>query len=238
MKQTLPGLERQYVMALRRHLKREVARAMPPCGAALKLGRQAVALGLETLDLARIHAVALTTLKIPSHRNGLAKRAEAFFAEAITPIERTHRAALEAGVRLGRLNRELGRRTAALTNSNQSLQQGIVQRKTAQQAFKKSGDHSRTLLKESRRLQQHLQRLTRQILSAHEDKRKQVSRDLRDEIAQTLLGIHVRLLTLKKGAEVNAGSLKKEIASTQRLVDNSVRSIKRFACEFRIHHRM
>jgi signal transduction histidine kinase len=139
---------------------------------------------------------------------------------------------------VGQLNRKLGRRTAALVDSNQSLQKGIVERKTAQQAFRKSGDHSRTLLKESRRLQKHLQRLTRQILSAHEDKRKQVSRDLREEISQTLLGIHVRLLTLKKAAVANAGGLEKEIASTQRLVDNSVRSINSFAREFRIRHRI
>jgi signal transduction histidine kinase len=92
-------------------------------------------------------------------------------------------------------------------------------------------------LKESRRLQKHLQRLTRQILSAQEDKRKKISCDLHDEIAQTLLGINVRLLTLKKEATVNAHGLKKEIVSMQRLVKQSVRAINRFAHEFGIHHR-
>jgi signal transduction histidine kinase len=106
-----------------------------------------------------------------------------------------------------------------------------------EQALKKSGEHSRKLLKESRRLQKHLQRLTHQLLLAQEDKRKKISRDLHDEIAQTLLGINVRLLTLKKEAAIDAGGLKKEIASTQRLVDKSVKSIKRFAREFGIHHR-
>ena len=89
-------------------------------------------------------------------------------------------------------------------------------------------------MKESRRLQKHLQRLTHQILSAQEDKRKKISRELQDEIAQTLLGINVRLLTLKKAAAANAEGLKKEIASTQRLVDKSVKTIKRFAREFGI----
>jgi signal transduction histidine kinase len=124
-----------------------------------------------------------------------------------------------------------------LAASHRSLKQGIVQRKTAEQALKKSGEHSRKLLKESRDLQKHLQRLTHQILSAQEDKRKKVSRDLHDEIAQTLLGINVRLLTLKKEATVNARGLKKEIASTQRLVKQSVQTINRFAHEFGIHHR-
>jgi signal transduction histidine kinase len=106
-----------------------------------------------------------------------------------------------------------------------------------EQALKKSVEHSRKLLKESRDLQKHLQRLTHQILSAQENKRKRISRDLHDEIAQTLLGINVRLLTLKKEAANDASGLKKEIASTQQLVDKSVKSIKRFAREFGIHHK-
>jgi signal transduction histidine kinase len=91
-------------------------------------------------------------------------------------------------------------------------------------------------LEESRRLQKHLKQLTHQILSAQEEKRKKISRDLQDEIAQTLLGINVRLLTLKKEAAVNTEGLKKEIAGTQRLVDMSMKSIKRFAREFGNHH--
>ena len=55
-------------------------------------------------------------------------------------------------------------------------------------------------MKESWRLQKHLRHLTHQILSAQEEKRKKISRELQDEIAQTLLGINVRLLTLKKEA--------------------------------------
>ena len=64
-----------------------------------------------------------------------------------------------------------------------------------------------------------------------ETKRKKISHDLQDEIAQTLLGINVRLLTLKKEALVNAEGFKKAIATTQWLVDKSVRSIRRFARE-------
>jgi len=122
--------------------------------------------------------------------------------------------------RLSRLNQTLGRRTVDLAASQRSLKQDVVQRKTVEQALKKSGEHSRKLLKESLDLQKHLRRLTHQILSAQEDKRKKISRDLHDEIAQTLLGINVRLLTLKKEAAVDTDGLKKEIVSTQRLVDN------------------
>ena len=234
MKRNLTALSRRYVTALRKHLKQGPRAGLQP---AHDLGCQAAALNLETLDVARIHDGALAALEISSSRDGLIKRAEIFFNETITPIEETHRAALKVNDRLNRLNQTLGRRTVDLAASNRSLKQGIIQRKTAEQALKRSGEHSRKLLKESRRLQKHLQRLTHQLLAAQEDKRKKISRDLHDEIAQTLLGINVRLLTLKKEAAINASGLKKEIASTQRLVDKSVKSIKRFAREFSIHNR-
>jgi signal transduction histidine kinase len=123
-----------------------------------------------------------------------------------------------------------------LAASNRSLKQGIAQRKTVEQALKNRGEHFKKLLKESEALQKYLQHLTHQILSAQEDKRREISRDLQDEIAQTLLGINVRLLTLKKEAAVNAKGLQKEIASTQRLVDMSVNSLDRFAREFGKHY--
>ena len=236
MKKKLTALSRRYVAALQKHLQQR-PRAMPPCGTALALGRQAAALNLETLDVARIHEDALATLEASRSRDGLIKRAEIFFTEAIIPIEETHQAALKTNVRLNRLNQTLGRRTVDLAASHRSLKLGVVQRKAVEAALKKSGEHSRKLLKESLRLQKHLQRLTHQILSAQEDKRKKISRDLHDEIAQTLLGINVRLLTLKKEAAINAGGLQKEIVGTQELVDKSVKSIKRFAREFGIHHR-
>ena len=233
MKRKLNTLSRRYVAALRKHLKQGPQASLQP---ALRLGRQAAAIGLETLDMARIHEGALATLEASSSRDGIIKRAGIFFAEAITPIEQTHRAALKANARLSQLNNTLGRRTVNLAASNRSLKQGIVRRKAVEQALKKSAGHYARLLKKSRRLQQYLQHLTHQILSAQEDKRKKISRELHDEIAQTLLGINVRLLTLKKAAAVNTGGLKKEIASTQRLVKQSVKTMNRFAREFGKQH--
>ena len=226
-------LSQRYRALLREHLKQGPRASLRP---ARGLGRQAVAIGLETLDLARIHAEALATIEGSSSRDGIIERAEIFFTEAITPIEETHRAALKANVRLSQLKKRLSRRTMDLAASNRSLKQGIAQRKTVEEALKKRGEHANKLLKESLALQNHLQHLTHQLLSTQEDKRKEISRELQDEIAQTLLGINVRLLTLKKEAAVNAKGLQKEIVSTQRLVDMSVKSIDRFAREFGKHH--
>jgi signal transduction histidine kinase len=126
------------------------------------------------------------------------------------------------------------RKTSALAGqclaaSRRSLEQGIGLRKTMEKALKQSGKRDKALLKQSLVLQTQLRRLTHQILSGQEAERKKVSHELRDEIAQTLLGINVRLLTLKKAAQGNRATLKKEIASAQRLVQKSARSINKFA---------
>ena len=232
MKQKLIRLSQRYVAALRKHLK-PGPRAIPPCGAALRLGRHAVTLGIETLELARIHERALTTLELSKSKNGFIKRAEIFFTEAITPIVETHRAARQSKVQLNRLNETLGRRTVELAATNRQLQRGIVRRKSVEAALKKSGIHYTRLLKDSLQLQEGLRQLTHRVLMAQEDERKKISHELQDEIAQTLLGINVRLLTLKQEARSNTRGLKNEIASTQRLVIKSAKSVRRVAREFR-----
>lgn len=219
--------------ALRQHLKQGPRASFR---SARGLGHQAASLGLEILDLARIHEEAFAALEASSSKDGFVERAGLFFKEALTPIEKSHRPALKDGLRLNQLNKALDRRKEDLAASNKSLKQSIVRRRSAEAALKKSGGHSQKLLEESRRLQKDLRRLTHQILMAQEDKRKKISRDLQDEIAQTLLGINVRLLTLKKEAADNAQGFKKDIAGTQRLVDKSVKSIRRFAREFVKNH--
>jgi len=233
MKRKLTRLSRGYATALHKHLQQGPRASLQP---AHDLGRRALAIGLETLDVARIHDAALATLEASSRKDGIIKRAEIFFSETITPIEETHRAALKANARLNQLNNTLGRRTVDLAASNRFLKRGIVQRKTVEKALKKSAGHYARLVKESRRLQKHLRHLTHQILSAQEEERKKTSRELHDEVAQTLLGINVRLLTLKKDATANKEGLKKEIASTQRLVRKSVKTMGRFAREFGKQH--
>jgi signal transduction histidine kinase len=233
MKRKLSKLSRRYAAALRKHLKQGPEASLQP---ARGLGCKAVSLGLETLDVARIHAEALARLEAASSRNGIIKRAEIFFAEAVTPIEKTHGAARKASLHLRQLNKTLSRRTVDLASTNRSLKQSIGRRKTVEQALQKSGGDAEKLLEESRRLQKHLQHLTHRIMAAQEDKRKKISHELQDEIAQTLLGINVRLLTLKKEAAVNDKRLKKHIANTQLMVDKSVKGIKRFAREFGKDH--
>lgn len=230
MKQKLNGLSQRYLTALRKHLQPGRRESFQP---ALRLGRQAVADGLETLDLARIHEQALATLELSRGGNGRLKRAEIFFNEVLTPIVETHRAARQSKIELHRLNETLGRRTAELAATNRQLQRGIVRRKSVEAVLRRSSARYRKLLKDSLHLQEGLRQLTHKVLTAQEVERRKISRELQDEIAQTLLGINVRLLTLKKEARNNTWGLKNEIASTQRLVVKSARSVRRVAREFR-----
>jgi len=229
MKQKTTGLSRRYETALRKYLKAGSRVNLQP---ALGLGRRAVVLGLETLELARIHERAVVTLEAANGQDGIAGRAQIFFTEAIIPIVETHRAAQQSKIQLNRLNEKLGRRTVELAATNRLLQRGIVRRKSVEAALKISGIHYAKLLKDSLQLQEGLRQLTHQVLAAQEDERKKISHELQDEIAQTLLGINVRLLTLKQEARTNTKGLKNEIASTRRLVLNSAKSVRRVAREF------
>jgi signal transduction histidine kinase len=203
MKQKLKRLSQHYVTGLQKYLRQGPRADLQP---ALGLGRRAVALGLETLELARIHERAVARLELSSRKNGFIKRAESFFAEALAPIVETHRAARQSKIDLNRLNATLSLRTVELAASNRQLQRGIVRRKRVEAALKKSGEHY--------------------------SKRKKISIELQDEIAQTLLGINVRLVSLKQEARSNTRGLKSEIASTQRLVAKSAKSVRRAAREY------
>ena len=233
MKRKLSALSKRYLAALRKHLKQGPRASLSP---ARRLGRQAVAIGLETLDVARMHERALARLELLSSRDGFIERADMFFTETITPIEETHRAELKASRRLDKLNKALSRRTAALGAANESLTRGIVRRKTVELALNKSREHYKSLLRESLALQKHLRYLTHQTLLAQEDSRKRISHELQNEIAQTLLGINVRLLTVKQAAGLNAKSLQKELGGTERLVNLSAKTIEGVVREFAKHH--
>jgi len=223
-------LSARYLAALRIHLKPGARASLLP---ALKLGRQAVALGLETLELARIHEQSLAALESSNGYDGLGKRAGIFFAEAITPIVGTHRAALDSKIELNRLNLTLNKRTVELAATNVLLKRGIIRRRKVEAALKKSGEHYTRLLKDSLQLQEGLRQLTHQVLATQENERREISHELQNEVAQTLLGINVRLLSLKQEARTNTKGLKNEIASTQRLVAQSARSVRRVARQFK-----
>jgi hypothetical protein len=208
--------------------------------AAHRLGRQAVSLGMETLDIARIHELALSTLAATGGTSWLApgpiNHSKRFFEEAIVPIERTHGPVLLAEARVTRLTQTLRQRMKQATASIRQLEKGVARRQAAETALKKSIQTRAGLLAEAQRLRLHLQNLTHDILSAQEAERKTNGRQLRDDIAQLLLAIQIRLLALNGAVTANSDNMKNEIAETQRIVKQSVRTVQRLSPEVEVHH--
>lgn len=224
----LRALARRYTDALARHLE---SAAVNWREIALALGRAAVLLQVETYDLARIHQTALVTARATTPSRQRAKRATQFFAAANEPIGKTHQASRTTQVQITRLKEDLAQRTRELAESSRELSRGIARRRQMQNAFAQRSLNYKKSLEESLLLQRRLRLLIHQVLAAQESDRQEISRKLHDDIAQTLLGINVRLLSLKLEAKSKTKGLKQEISNTQRLVTSSVRSVRRVVRE-------
>lgn len=213
------GLSRRYSTALRRYLRQGRRASLRP---AWKLGREALAAGLGTVDVSEIHRQAMIRL---GTSDGVVGRAKVFLVEALTPIHNHGH--------LPRLIATIRRRNWELAAANRHAKQETVRRKGVETALRKSEQHNSLLLKEAIHMQDHLRHLSRRVLSAQEEERKQISRELHDEIGQILTGVTVRLATLRKEAAANTKGLEKKIASTQRLLERTMKIVHRFARELR-----
>jgi PAS domain S-box-containing protein len=128
---------------------------------------------------------------------------------------------------------EVQRRLEALGVENRELTLEIVRRQVVEEALKRSKQNQSQLLKESQHMQEQLRHLTHRVLHAQEEERRRISRELHDEITQTLVGINVHLESLAQQTMVNPLRLKQRIARTQRLVEKSVGIVHQFARELR-----
>lgn len=124
-------------------------------------------------------------------------------------------------------------KTHQLAIANRLLKREVFRRLAVEESLKNKELHYVKLLSQSRLMQEQLRHLSHQILSAQENERKKISRELHDVIAQTLTGINIRLIALKKEAALNTKGLGHNIARTQRLVEKSVDIVQRFARELR-----
>ncbi len=233
-KRLCSSLAPRYRKALHTHLKSPGAASRRRATA---IGRSAQSSGLVTLDLAIIHEQAVVALAADFHfaspRNSALRQASEFFTCALIPLERAQSVAREAHDNLILRNQILSRHAKALALGNRRLEREVVRRKAAVVLAHDSKERYRVLFLESQVMQKKLRNLTRQIITAQEEERREISRELHDDVVQTLVGINVELSALGKGASVGLKALKAKIARTQRLVTNSVNAVHRFARELR-----
>lgn len=120
-----------------------------------------------------------------------------------------------------------------ISAENKALQHEIIRRQVVEENLKQSEQKTLFLLEQSRGMQEQLQLLSRRVLTVQEEERKRISRELHDEITQTLIGINVHLETLSRDVQIDPKALQKKIAQTQKLVEKSVTIAHRFAQELR-----
>ncbi len=121
---------------------------------------------------------------------------------------------------------EVLERMKGLAATNRDLKLEIARREIAEAARKKSEA-------EARHMQEQLRHLSHQLLLAQEEERKRISRELHDEIVQTLVGINVHLASLTVRKPFDLKNLRSKISSTRRMVEKSVEIVHRFARELR-----
>jgi two-component system, NarL family, sensor histidine kinase DegS len=124
-------------------------------------------------------------------------------------------------------------RQQASNGGRRCLEREIRRRQAAEAATRRGREQYDKLFSESRIMQGQLRDLTHRVISAHEEERKEISRELHDDIVQGLIGINIELSALSKEAPSKASAIRPQIARIQRMVNDSVDSLHRFARELR-----
>ena len=233
MKHTPPSFSRIYQAALKFHIDQKLR---PDPEVVKKIGTKARVADLAILDFAKLHEHILVMEILPScpvkKQPALIRHAGNFFA-AIVASASIGEEGKRDSTRLGKMIESLSVRTVELAAANRQLGLEIIQRKKVEMALRKSERDLLKSLEKSEVLKEQTRNLSRQILTAQEEERKKISRELHDVIAQALLGINVRLATLTIQAGKNNKELVRNIAMTQKMVTKSAEIVHQFARNLR-----
>ncbi len=197
------------------------------------LGRAAMCGGLEVADVIRMHHQALVEGVLPDGQPGISERfasaLDSFLLVAISPFR------MEGNGVSGMRERRLGRwmeHNEALALRNSQLEEEIASHQKAEAAMQERKDHYFQLYQNARAMEENLRDLSAQVLSAQEEERKRISRELHDEIGQALTAINVTIAMLKKQV-VSDPSFQRNVAEAEQLLARTMETVHCFARELR-----
>lgn len=219
-------LARQYAATLERFIANPHEAILAE---SYELGRAAIAAGLGVLDMTRFHQRALSALRRKGGRAELdaptQSAVDLFLCEALSPFEVIHRGFRETSVRLQQL-------IATLEERNNELEAEIDEHKRTEQALLASEEHFRRLFKEAEAMQERLRELSKRILNLQEEEWKRISRELHDEVGQSMTAISMKLEMLKH-EDVRGADFGRNLAATQAQLAATMETVHRFARELR-----
>jgi len=185
-------------------------------------------------NLFKYESVALFPIRIENCIIGLIHVADP--KENMVPLERVEvleKMAMQLGTAIQRLKlteevrkarddleQKVDMRAAELKTTNEQLQQEIIERKRTEDAVVK--------------YRRDLQRLSAQLINAQEAERKQISRELHDEMGQVLTAIRINLVAIEKELSPEFASILKErLEETSSLVEQTLEQIRELSLNLR-----
>jgi chemotaxis methyl-accepting protein methylase/signal transduction histidine kinase len=133
------------------------------------------------------------------------------------------------GIAQRQLSKHVGKLEVLVLARTAKLREANTRLEISSRDNKKGKEEYQALFGESLVMQEKLRHLTRLIMSAQEEERKKISRELHDEVVQTLIGINIELTSLKESGAAGDVPMQDKIGSIQRLVESSVNSVHGFA---------
>jgi signal transduction histidine kinase len=196
---------------------------------AFALGQAAMDGGLKMSDVIRLHHQALADAALvpstPAAQPGAAPAFESFLLEALMPFKLLEDTRVRQVTFLAEQNQALAQRIAR-------LEAEVADHESAEAALRESKDRYFQLYQHARAKEANLRELSAQVLSAQEEERKHISRELHDEIGQTLTAVNVAVAMLKSQV-VSDPAFQRNVADAEQLLAHTMESVHCFARELR-----
>lgn len=111
--------------------------------------------------------------------------------------------------------------------------QDVTERRRVEQALRESKEHYFQLFQQARRMEENLRLLSSKVLGAQEEERARISRELHDEVGQTLTAVNMNLSELRARLAGSNEVLAARLKDSQQLLAALMETVHRFARELR-----